>query len=221
MNLVLFNGSPRKKTSNSKILIEKFLKGYNTKIDKEISLYYIMDKVENKEKGLSAFQKADTVLIFFPLYADSMPGIVKEFFEEVATLENKKPKKIGFVVQSGFAESHHSIYLERYLKKLTKRLGYDYLGTVIKGGVEGIRMMPDWMTRKLFLAFEKLGQYFALNETFSPIIVKKLAKPYKKSLFSRFLFRIFKKIGFADFYWNTQLKKYQSFDKRFDTPYSK
>jgi multimeric flavodoxin WrbA len=216
MNLVIYNGSPRKKKSNSKILIEKFLEGYQSG-NTQPPVYYIIDD-KTKEKALSAFQEADIVLIFFPLYADSMPGIVKEFFENIAQLK-KKPKKIGFVVQSGFSESHHSIYLERYLDKLAKRLEIEYLGTVIKGGVEGIQMMPNFMTKKLFTAFEELGVFFAKNNEFSPEIVKKLRKPYKKSFFARFFFQLLKKIGLVNFYWNTQLKSHGSFHKRFDTPY--
>lgn len=219
MDLVIFNGSPRKKSSNSKILIDKFLNGYNTKIKAKIPVYYIIDN-KTKEAGLKAFAQADTVLIFFPLYADSMPGIVKEFFENLITLDYKSPKKIGFVVQSGFSESHHSVYLEKYLEKMSNRLGFVYLGTVIKGGVEGIKMMPNWMSKNLFLSFKVLGTHFAISETFSQKIMKKLAKPYKKSRVSRFFFRFFKLIGLADFYWNTQLKKYKSFDKRFDKPYA-
>ena len=148
MKLALFNGSPRYKKSNSKILLEHFLKGYNRINPEQVPVHYLA-RYKEEETYRIAFQQADAVLIIFPLYTDSMPGIVKQFFESLVASEIQPGKKIGFIVQSGFPEAVHSIYVERYLKKLTQRLKGEYLGTVIKGGVEGIQIMPPWMTKKL------------------------------------------------------------------------
>lgn len=149
-----------------------------------------------------------------------MPGIVKEFFEHIVQSTLHHPKKIGFVVQSGFPESIHSVYVEHYLKKLTNRLNCLYLGTVIKGGVEGIQIMPEMMTRKLFNRFQILGEYFAVNSIFSPEVVKSLRKPYKMSPLRRSVFRIMMKTGLANFYWNSNLKQNGAYNIRFNRPYS-
>lgn len=217
MKLVIFNGSPRYKKSNSKILTEQFLLGYNKIYSDAVPVYYLAN-LKRREEQTEAFLNAETVIFIFPLYTDCMPGIVKEFFERIAELKFTRSKKIGFVVQSGFPEAIHSVYVERYLNKFTERLQCEYLGTVIKGGVEGIQMMPPWMTNKLFTKFEKLGEYFAKNEVFSEEISNTLRKPFKLSKMRRVVFTAMIKTGWANFYWNSNLKKNGAFENRFDRP---
>ena len=217
MKLAVINGSPRNKKSNSKILIDNFLSGYGSVCSDNVPVHYLAgSKTKGEEENI--FLNADIVFVFFPLYTDCMPGIVKEFFETISELKYTGDKKIGFVVQSGFPEAIHSIYVERYLEKLTKRLKCEYLGTIIKGGVEGIQAMPPWMTKKLFSNFRELGVYFANNNTFSPDIKNSLQKFYKMSAGKQLLYSLLSKTGLANFYWNSELKKNGVFQKRFDMP---
>lgn len=218
MKLVIFNGSPRYKKSNSKILIDHFLKGYNSICTDTVPVCYLANHQE-KTKHKELFQHSEIVIVVFPLYTDCMPGIVKEFFENVSELKLSYPKKIGFVVQSGFPEAIHSIYVERYLEKLTKRIHGEYMGTLIKGGVEGIQIMPPSMTKKLFNRFESLGEYFAKREEFSPEIKRVFREPYKLSPLRIFLFKLLNRIGLANFYWDGNLKKNNAYSHRFDKPF--
>jgi NAD(P)H-dependent FMN reductase len=220
MKLAIINGSPRYKKSNSTLLINQFLSGYNKIIPEEVPVHYLATQ-QLRNEAADAFLESDEIILIFPLYTDCMPGIVKDFIESIAQMNRNDigGKKIGFVVQSGFPETIHSVAVEHYLEKLTKRLQCEYLGTVIKGGVEGIQIMPPFMTRKLFLQFEKLGEYFAKNSAFSPQIMDKLRKPYKMSPIQRSVFSMMAKTGLTNFYWNSNLKKNGAFEKRFDKPY--
>jgi NAD(P)H-dependent FMN reductase len=218
MKLAIFNGSPRKKTSNSTLLIQHFLNGYHDNTDHNTPIHYLAS-TQNYLEHLQAAQEAETILIIFPLYIDAMPGQVKFFFESLASI-NLKGKKIGFIVQSGFPEAYHSIFVERYLIKLAKRLECFYLGTVIKGGVEGIQIMPASMTKKLYTNFHELGKYFAESGMFNHKIVAALRKPYRMSLIRRELFRLLIFTGLANFYWNMKLKEHKAYDKRFAQPYA-
>ena len=218
MKLVIYNGSPRYKKSNSRILIEHFLHGYNKICSHHVPVYYIANR-KQKDEQKEIFQNAEIVIIVFPLYTDCMPGIVKEFFERVAEFKLASSKKIGYIVQSGFPEAIHSIYIERYLEKYTKRIQCEYLGTIIKGGVEGIQIMPSLMTKKLFSRFQSLGEYFAKNQEFSPEIKKVLRKPFKMSPMRIFLYRLISRTGLTNFYWNSNLKKNNAFGNRFDKPF--
>jgi multimeric flavodoxin WrbA len=217
MKLAIINGSPRYKNSNSGILIDQFLKGFPSGSD--IVQSYLVGN-ENRKKAFVDFVESDTVLLIFPLYTDCMPGIVKEFFEALVSAEVSKKKRVGFIVQSGFQESIHSEAVERYLEKFTIRLGHIYLGTLIKGGVEGIKIMPPGMTKKLFSQFEKLGSYFAEFNNFDPQIMKQFRKPYKFSPLRVFFFKLISKTGLTNFYWNMNLKKNNAFEQRFDKPFS-
>jgi NAD(P)H-dependent FMN reductase len=219
MKLTVFNGSPRGKGSNTHILLEQFLKGF-VETPGCISEIFYLNHVAEQAEFLQAFNEADCVLLAFPLYTDSMPGIVKVFIETLAPLcerENNPP--IGFIVQSGFPESTHSRHVEKYLAKLAQRLNSRYLGTVIKGGVEGIQVQPEKWTRKLFDAFYHLGQTFGSRGVFDEILLKELAKPEKISSWSILGFRIFSILGLTNFYWDSMLKKNGAYEKRFAKPY--
>ncbi len=220
MKLVIINGSPRHKKSNSKILIDEFLRGFYTVEKQFTDIYYLADKKQRNE-AVSAYRENSTILIFFPLYTDSMPGMVKEFFEKICMEHGEKKKRIGFVVQSGFPEAKHSIFVERYLERLAeKRLNAEYLGTIIKGGVEGIQIMPPRMTAKLFRSFYDLGIHFAKTGQFSESIKVKLSKPFALSTGRLIFFRLMRFTGLSNFYWNSRLKKYGAYDKRFDKPFN-
>ena len=218
MNLCIINGSPRKQKSNSTILTEHFLNGYRKKGDEAtVSTGYLTGPGE-MEKSHDLLSQASHVIIIFPLYTDCMPGIVKEFFEKLPVNESGKEKNLGFIVQSGFPEAIHSVYVERYLDKFSRRMGYNYLGTIIKGGVEGIQVMPPFMTRKLYDNFYKLGEYFAETKTFSEEIKQKLRTPLRLNKANQAGFRVMNFLGFTNFYWNSNLKKNGAFEKRFDKP---
>jgi hypothetical protein len=218
MQLAIFNGSPRKAKSNSTLLINHFLNGYYGTDTHYTHIHYLAT-TSDTEKHIEVFKKADTLIVIFPLYTDAMPGQVKLFFENIALI-NSKGKKVGFIVQSGFPESYHSIFVKRYLDKLASKLEWDYLGTVIKGGVEGIQIMPKSMTGKLFLQFNNLGKYFCETGKFNPIIVGQLATPYRMSFVRRVFFKLMIKTNLANFYWVSKLKENNAMDQRFACPYA-
>jgi len=197
--------------------MDKFIEGFIKTQCNEYSIGYL-STISKTQDHLNMIMESEYIIIIFPLYADSMPGRVKLFIESMRT-NDIRGKKLGFVVQSGFPEAHHSIFIERYLHRLSDRLGAEYLGTVIKGGVEGIQIMPGWMTKKLFRQFYELGEFFGQKGQFEAKICEKLAKPYKMSKTNLSIFRLLTKTGLNDFYWNQQLKKNEAYALRFDRPY--
>jgi len=221
MKLTVFNGSPRGKRSNTKILLEHFLNGFMT-TDRNIYEIFYLNRLRNSDKFVKSFQEAERVLMAFPLYTDAMPAMVKTFVESLEPLCGREGNlDIGFIVQSGFPEAIHSRYVERYLEKLTRRLGCRYTGTVIKGGVEGIQVQPAWMTRKLFKYFYQLGKTFGETGKFDEQIMLKLAKPERYSKFVLLAYKLLDKIGLTKFYWNKMLKENNAYEKRFAKPYAR
>ena len=220
MKLTCINGSPRGQSSNSKVLLGKFLEGFRS-VENGYSIGEVYLKGgKNDATALTALQSSDIVLFAFPLYTDSMPGIVKEFIETLDPKSFDNPSlKLGFLVQSGFPEGHHSVYVQRYLDKLARRLGVEYLGTIIKGGVEGLQVQPGWMTRYLELFYE-LGQQFALDLTFNPAILEKLKKPEHLNRRAANVYRILRWLGLTNYYWNSQLKKNNAYGQRNARPYT-
>lgn len=220
MRLTIINGSPRGKASNTRILLDHFKRGFRS-VDTASDLEEIFLKTEKDiSRPLKAMEESDLVIIAFPLYTDAMPYIVKEFIETInpQSFRNKQ-LKLGFIVQSGFPEANHSIYIEKYLEKLSSRLGVSYLGTIVRGGVEGIKIQPRWMTRYTDLFYEQ-GQFLALEWEFSKEIIKKLGKPDRLRGFRLKLFKLLLATGLANFYWSSQLKENKAYKMRFAKPYT-
>lgn len=219
MKLTVFNGSPRGRRSNTRILVELFLKGFSETKGNNHEVYYL-NRVQEQDQFIQAFSEAECVLLAFPLYTDSMPGVVKLFIEALEPFAGRKNNPaLGFIVQSGFPEAAHSRMVERYNEKLASRLGCPYLGTIVKGGVEGIQVQPPKMTAKLFTRFYKLGRVFGRDGSFDKILVEQLAKPERLSQIVLLLLQLLKPTGLLNFFWNRQLKKNGAYSRRHAAPY--
>ena len=215
MELTIFNGSPRGKVSNTKVLVDQFLDGFMKRNGNSYKIVYL-NTTKDSDYLIKMFEEAEKFLLAFPLYVDSMPAIVKTFIESLEPLCGRKENPdIGFLVQSGLPESIHSRYVERYLKKLSARLGCNYMGTIIKGGVEGVQAKPVRMNKKLFNSFHQIGKIFGETGKFDEEIIDRLAQPERYSKFYLWLFKLFGKF----WYWDTMLKKNNAYEKRFAKPY--
>lgn len=214
MRTLIINGSPKGKSGNTGIFIEKFVKEMETSYE----ICYIAK--ENPLQIAKYMKQFDNIIIFMPLYVHAMPGIMMKLIECIEPTSDAE-KTMGFVVQSGFMESEQSKYLERYLAVLTKNLNYTYLGIVIRGGSAGTYMMPEKMNKKLFEQLRVLGECFERIGTFDIETIKEMGKPFKLSRNKSVLLQFFSKIGLGDaMFWNMILKQNNAKDKRFDRPFS-
>jgi len=218
MQLAIFNGSPRGKSSNTKVLLDQFQTGFEGSGEKVISVNYLIQQKHINEQ-VKQFREAEIVFIAFPLYVFSVPGIVKSFIEEIGEFEGEG-KKVLFLVQSGFPEACQSDNVKKQMELLAKRWKMENLGVIVKPGAEGVRLMPEMMTKKLFKQMNAFGAQLAINEKLNIEDLNSIASPYKYSKFKIAVFGLLQKIGLTNLYWNTNLKKNDAFERRFDTPYS-
>lgn len=213
--LTLFNGSPRGKRGNTPIFLREFAQGFGG----ESEMHHLI-QVKQVESHVQAFAQAECAWIGFPLYTDSMPGSVKHFFEALEPLVGRKGNPpVGFIVQSGFPEGLHSRYVERYLEKLAARLGSPYLGTIVKGGGEGVRVMPSEMTRSLFGDLRALGAGLARDGRLDPEILTHIATPERYPAYLGPVFRVFLRLPSAHAYFDDMLKKNGAYERRFARPF--
>lgn len=220
MKLTLFNGSPRGKKGTTAQLLNALKEGFLKLDSNRCHEYYLMGNREDKLNSLT-FISSDIVIIAFPLYTDSMPGIVKEFMEKLSNIKdmNNLPT-VGFLIQSGFPEAKQSYYVERYCKKLTERLGCTYLGTIIKGNANRIEEQPKFMTKKVFENMENLGNILGKTGKLDDSLIKKILIPETLSALMRFILKLMNLTPLGEFYWKKELKKSGQYKMRFATPYS-
>jgi len=220
MKLTIFNGSPRYKKSTTDIILSSFLKGFK---ENEANTYEIVYLVHSKDLNefIEMFDKAEKVLLAFPLYHDSMPAIVKTFIESLRPFcGNESNPDIGFSVHSGFPEAHHSRYVEKYLKKLSKRLGCKYIGTIVKGNMHRLNEVPTFITKKLLANYYELGKVFGETGKFDQDILEKLSKPEKFTGFMLWMLKMMYKTPLATIGWDKKLKRSGTFEKRYAAPYA-
>lgn len=219
MRLTVFNGSPRGKKSNTTVLLEHLLEGFEATAGNSYEVFYL-NRVKQTERFAQAFAEAEHVLLAFPLYTDAMPGQVKVFIEALEPLCGREGNPdIGFIVQSGFLEALRFRSLERYLEKLTTRLGCRYVGTIIKGSFEGARTYPKTY-RKAFASFTQLGKIYGETRQYDRALVEKLAKPEKFSKLAALFWQWMSKTSFGTSYFDVQLKENGAYEQRFAQPYA-
>lgn len=214
--ITVFNGSPRGRRGNTPILLGEFLKGFGG----EYEIHHLV-RIKSTEEQVRAFADAECVWFGFPLYTDAMPGIVKNFIEALESLRGRANNPpIGFLVQSGFPEALHSRYVERYLEKLASRLGSPYLGTIVKGNGEGVRVMPSEATKGLFENFQTLGRDFAKSGQLNAETLRKIAHPERFPTILGPVFQMFLRLPIAHTYFDEMLKQNGVYEQRFDTPFT-
>lgn len=218
-HLTLFNGSPRGNKGNTPIMLTQFAKGFASVPGKSYEIHNL-NRLNDHAQYVQTLAEAECVWLGFPLYTDAMPGMVKKFIEALAPLQGRKNNPpMGFLVQSGFPESLHSRHIERYLQKLASRLEVPYLGTIVKGGGEGIRMMPDNANAELFEALQGLGRGTANTGQLDPELLSAVAGRERYPAILAPVFKIFVRLPISRWYWDSQLKANGVYEQRFAAPY--
>lgn len=214
--LTMFNGSPRGRKGNTPIFLREIAAGFGGPTET-----YALARLHETEQMVQAFAEVECVILGFPLYTDSMPGIVKHFIEALEPFVGRAHNpSLGFVVQSGFPEGLHSRYVERYLEKLAGRFGSPYLGTVVRGNGEATRVLPDNANKGLFADLQALGAGLAAKGYFDPAVLAKIAHPERYSAILGPVFQLFLRLPIGHFYFDDMLKKNGMYEHRFDQPFS-
>jgi len=219
MRLTVYNGSPRGKAGNTEVMLSQVIAGFTSITDPDLVIIHL-SSAKQRQEAHKHFAQSDLVLLGFPLYTDAMPGLVKEFIESLQPYVGRDDNpKMAFLVQSGFPEAHHSRFVERYLEKLTRRLDAPYAGTIVKGGCEGLRLMPEAMNQKLFDTLRELGADLAKEGRFDQEKLKALAKPARYPRILAPLFKLILRFPKTQSYWNRQLEQNGAYDERFARPF--
>ncbi len=208
--LVIYNGSPRRAGSNSALILKKTVEALADRVE-----IRDLKEVGKWEEWSAAFKDEKHVLFFMPLYIHAMPSHVMAFIEKLQPSEGS----ISFFIQSGFIESSQSHFIEAYFEQLALRLGRTYLGTVIKGGANGLQMSPVKAQNKMMKPMVKAIANLVYEGTFVPADIRQLAIPIRLGMGAKVIFEVLGKLGLVNSYWDQQLKANNAYEKRFDRPY--
>lgn len=221
MRLTIFNGSPKHGSkNNTSKMIESFKDGFLKQEGNKCDIYKL-NEFKNMDEAVDLYRKSEKFILAFPLYAYSMPGGTKRFIEALEPLCGDGMREIGFLVQYGFIEAIHARPLEEYLVKLVSTLGQEYLGTIIKGGCDGITNNPEAKnTKKILNGVYEIGEVFGKTGYLDTKLLNKFSKPEKQTVLSKIGIRFYAKLA-NKYFWSAELKKNGVFEDSFARPYEK
>lgn len=211
MKTILLNGSPKGNVehSGSYFLAKAFVSGMNAPCEIRAIAK------ENCQELIEYSKEFDRIILITPNYIHAVPSQTLEFLYSLP--EATSDQSIGFIIQSGYPESSESEIMCRFFEKTALRLGYSYLGTVVKGECAGLAIMPEKF-KKLEKQFTELGMFYEQTGCFDQGQVRDFAKPYTLSKAQMWMFNATNPIG-NTFGWHKIMKKNQAYDKRKDMPY--
>ena len=219
MRLTVVNGSPRRRRSNTRTLCERFLEGFEESAGNTHEEHFVYS-MESGAEAREIVRGAECVLLAFPLYVYSMPAGVMQLIERLEPLcgEEGNPP-MAFFVQSGFVEAVHSRVLERYLGRLTELLGSEHLGTIIKGGCEGMGSRPPFLTRDTFESMREIGRSFGRTGRLDRRLLDEFSRPERFEGPGGWL-KIRMHVAMANrMFWRKRLEEHGSLEKHGDRPY--
>lgn len=219
-SLLLLNGSPRGVGSNSLKILSCVEQGWRALAgaDATVETLHLVKRADF-DRAVEAYAEADTVLLGMPLYADAMPSLVKEYFELLVPCVGRVDNpRMAFVVQSGFSEGLHSRGLERYFERLAERLGAPYGGTIVRGGGESLRSMPDQASKKLWANLVALGESLARDGRFDPELLADVVGVERFSSVTAAVLGVALKWPLPRIMW-PELKQNGAWDRRNARPY--
>lgn len=192
--LIVINGSPRPAVSNSKKYIALFEKYYPD----EIQTFNALSK--DYTKHLEVLQKADEVLLVFPLYADALPVPLMSFMKAVDTAQVNS-LKIHILINCGFFEPDQNNIALDILRLFCERNGFQ-IGSILSiGSGEAILKSPF-----AFIAKWKIRQLAKSIVKNRPVMLK-ITMPITKKMFIRASFS----------YWLNYGKKFGITKEEMDT----
>ncbi len=139
---VLLVGSPRTRQSTSASLGEYLfeqLKARGVETE-EFQVYTTINSQERMEKMGAAIDRADLVVLSFPLYVDSLPAPVISALEKIAARRQGKPRRPRFaaVANCGFPEAHHNATALAICAEFARSACFEWMGALALGAGDGI-----------------------------------------------------------------------------------
>lgn len=185
--IVLLVGSPRGIDSTSHSLGSYLLERL-ADMDFDVSrftIYLALRKEQRLDDLLGATDKADLIILAFPLYIDSLPAAVIRVLELIAARRQGKSvtrkQRLVAICNSGFPESSQSNTALSICRCFAGEAGFEWAGGLALGGGEAIhgRPLPEVgsMAKNITKSLDLAAIDLATNGKISQQAVELMSKP--------------------------------------------
>ena len=184
-----------------------------------VRIYASLRSEDIREKMLAAADRADLVVLAFPLYVDSLPAPVIQTLELMAkhreTIPQAKTQRFLAISNCGFPEAFHINTALAICCRFARQTGFEWAGGLALGAGEGIvtgRPLKELggqgyhIIRSLDLAAAALAGGKPVPQEAVDLMAKPVVPPW--------LYAMFGGIG-----WKQQAKKYGVERKLRERPY--
>ncbi len=146
--VLLLVGSARRPRSTSEALGSYLLerlaeKGFGTET---LLLHRALKSGEKREALLEATDRADVLVVAFPLYVDSLPSLVIRALELIADHreggDQSRPQRLLAIVNCGFPEAQHNDTAIAICRRFAREAGFEWIGGLSLGGGGAISGRP-------------------------------------------------------------------------------
>ena len=158
------------------------------------SKLYLGKIIKEKSTIIDNINKSDVIILISPIYENSVPSIVIEFFEEISENKNSlitKNRKMFVITNSGFPEIEASKSAITTCGLFARDMNFKWLGgiavapgTLIDGGELGKTY------KKLISALNFIAEDICADKEISKEVFKLASKPFISPLIYRFAGRV-------------------------------
>jgi len=142
-NALLIVGSPKiKERSTSSIMGEYLTEVLATRgwKSEKLTLNASLNRENGQAKLCSAVDRADLIILAFPLYIDALPYLVTKSLEVIArhlrTSKNRSPQRLLTIVNNGFPEAHQNALALAICRSFAEQCGIGWAGGLAMGAGE-------------------------------------------------------------------------------------
>ena len=220
-NALLLVGSPKGSLSISatlgKNLISR-LEEFDFSAE-EVYIYKHIEKEDKQKELLLKIDRADLIILAFPLYVDCLPsGVIKalELISDYRKLQdNPKKQKFAVIINCGFPEAEHNNTAIRICRIFSREVGFEWMGALkigMGGGLGGKTLEErGGMVRNIVSGFKIAVKALAKGKQIPEEAVEFVRKP----MMPRKIYTSMGNLG-----WNIQAKQFGVRKNIKDKPYS-
>jgi hypothetical protein len=183
--IVLLNGSPKGRGGSSGSFGDYILSKISHQgISKEI--FHVGKSIRNEEKWnhlVQSVKNADTIILTFPLYWDSLPSHLIKGLELLHAQKDELGKAHNFyiIVNNGFPEPWHNEIAIEISKCFAKKMNYKWQGALNIGGGAAVagRSLESTggMTHRLRETLDMASKAIAQGKPIPKEVKERLTKP--------------------------------------------
>jgi multimeric flavodoxin WrbA len=142
-NALLMVGSPKIKEHSTSSIMGEYLtevlatRGWKSE---KLTLKASLFREKGQAKLCSAVDRADLIILAFPLYIDALPYLVTKSFEVIArhlrVSGNRSPQRLFTIVNNGFPEAHQNALALAICRSFAEQCGIGWAGGLAMGAGE-------------------------------------------------------------------------------------